>query len=39
LAVQTANSAATPARPQTAPSFVQLQARNADLWKYRTNPE
>ena len=39
LAVRPANSETTAALPQTAPSFVQLQAQNADFWKYRTNPE
>jgi PqqA peptide cyclase len=34
-----ANSGAAIAQPVSASSFVQLQARAAELWSYRTNPE
>jgi pyrroloquinoline quinone biosynthesis protein E len=38
-AVLEANSDAATAQPNSASSFVQLQEVNADLWRYRTNPE
>jgi pyrroloquinoline quinone biosynthesis protein E len=38
-AILEANSQAVIAQPLAASSFVQLQARAADLWVYRTNPE
>jgi len=34
-----ANSSETVLQPVSASSFVQLQARNEELWNYRTNPE
>ena len=38
-AVREANANGPVARAGTASSFVQLQKQEAELWKYRTNPE
>ena len=38
-AVREANASGALAQPLSASSFVQLQTSNADVWRYRTNPE